>query len=34
MAAWCRDERSYDANEVVVHVAGISEGSRACGHDG
>lgn len=34
MAAWCGDERSYDANEVVVHVAGISEGSRACRHDG
>src|SRR3954465_10315342 len=34
MAAWCRDERSYYADKIVVHVAGIAECSRAGRHYG
>jgi hypothetical protein len=29
-----RDQARYDANKVVVHVAGIPEGGCACRHDG
>ena len=34
MAAWCGNERSDDAHEVVVHVAGVAQRRSAGGHDG
>ena len=33
VAARGGDERGDDADEVVVHVAWITEGLGACGHD-
>lgn len=29
MAPWCRDERCQDADEIVVHVPGVSQSSCA-----
>ncbi len=34
VAAWCGDQRGENADEVVVHVARVSEGGSARGHDG
>jgi hypothetical protein len=33
VTARCWDERSDDADEVVVHVARVSKGRRRGGHD-
>lgn len=34
VASRSRDQRGEDADQVVVHVAGVSEGGCAGGHDG
>lgn len=34
MAARCRDERSNNSHQIIVHITRISKGSCARGHDG
>lgn len=33
MASWCGDQRRYNADEIVVHIARVSEGCGTCRHD-
>ena len=34
MAARCRDKRSNNSDQIIVHITRIPKGSRARGHDG
>ena len=34
MAARCRDQRSNDPHQIIVHITRISKSSCARGHDG
>ena len=34
MAARCRDKRSNNSHQIIVHIAGIAKSSCARGHDG
>lgn len=33
MEAGCGDEGCNQANKVIVHIARVAQGGRACGHD-